>query len=130
MARDTGKKKTAGKKKPAKKRPARKPATTPEPEQTLALTGDELNALNLHEARARMQATVLTNLTLRQEILNRDYKEQKAGLDAKQRATKLSLAEAQNNYNETVAAIEIRLGIKLADHRLEDDGTLVFQPVD
>jgi len=109
--------------KPKRKRRGRKPKVVI-PNQ-LSLTTLEMMALDLNQARVDMQATVLQNLNMRDQILNAQYVQQRDELRKKQRDTAQSMEQCKVEYNQTREKIEKRLGISLNKCTVRQDGVVI-----
>lgn len=112
--------------KPKRKRRARKKkAVKPNP---MALTKMEVMELDLNQARVDMQATVLQNLKMKEQILAGEYQRQRDHLRTKQRDTVISMEQCKEEYNQTRINIQERIGISLDECTVRQDGVLI--PID
>jgi len=124
------KKKIVRKKAAVKKAPELVPEEgTNEPKEGLKLTGEEMARLDAFEARVTTQGVVLENLTLRQDALTAEYRNQMAQLKARKRATQDSMLKIKDEHNAFISKLETRLEVSLKDYSIEPDGELVFNPL-
>lgn len=89
------------------------------------LTKLELMELDLNQARVDMQATVLQNLGMKEELLRIDYTTKRDGIRSKQRETQHSMEDCKHDYNRTRAAIQERYGVNLDKCTVRQDGTII-----
>lgn len=97
----------------------------PEPISELAMTREEILELDLNESRVNMQATVLQNLKMREEILNTKYVKERDELRGKQLSTVTSMEQLKGEYNATRERIQQRLGVSLENYTVRQDGVLI-----
>ena len=112
----------------AKKRGRKKKAVAEEEVPTNGakmLTKFELSQLDLHQARVDMQATVLQNLQMKEELLRIDYVQKRDVLRGKQLDTTRSMEECKTDYNRTRVDIQERLGMSLDNCTVRQDGTVI-----
>jgi len=93
------------------------------------LTPLEMKELDLFQSRIETQNYVLENLMLREAALAHAYKGEVAVLAAKKMNTKNSLKLIAKEHRSFVAGIEEKLDVSLPDFTVQDDGLLVFDPI-
>jgi len=89
------------------------------------LTKLELMELDLNQARVDMQATVLQNLGMKEELLRIDYTTKRDVLRINQRDTVKSMEEVKSAYNQARERIQERLGIALDKCTVRQDGVVI-----
>lgn len=92
--------------------------------QELRLTELELARLDLHDTRIRLQQTIVEKLKFKQAIVTTEYQKEMGAVKGKIAEANGSISEAQQDSNAQVNDIEKRLGIKLSEYTVADDGTL------
>lgn len=123
------------KKKKPRKKVVRKPAASvqtpvekiddmPEP---LQMKQDERNQLELHETRSQLQTAIIEKTKFQIDLLGIKYAQEKAVLTGIIRQADNSRTEARDDYNTVVARIEQRMGIKLSEYIVADNGVLTHE---
>lgn len=88
------------------------------------LTEMEMKSLELHEARANMQAAIRDKLALQEQLLNVEYVKNRDVLRMKQREAEISMNAAKQDYNLARVAAEKRLDLSLNNYVVREDGSL------
>lgn len=96
-------------------------------EEKVCLTELEMAKLDGGDARRRLQSALIDKTRLQQEILTVKYREDMAALKALLRNHEASRREITSGYNEVLASIEVRLGIKMSECTVADDGAVTQQ---
>jgi hypothetical protein len=91
------------------------------------LTELEMAKLDGFRTRAELQISVMDRVRLQMALLSIRYKEEQAVLKGKLKSSDNSREEAMLAYNSLMAEIETRLGVKMEECVVADDGTLTHQ---
>jgi hypothetical protein len=91
------------------------------------LTELEMVKLDGLRTRAELQISVMDRIRLQMELLSIRYKEEQAVLKGKLKSSDNSREEAMLVYNSLMVEIETRLGVKMEECVVADDGTLTHQ---
>ena len=92
----------------------------------LVISEVELRTLDMYEAQVKMNEAVRDKFVLQERVLGIEYLNAKNELRGKQAGAEASRIEAQDGYNATRQAIQVRLGIDLNDYVVSDSGELRY----
>ncbi len=91
------------------------------------LTELEMSKLDGGEARRALQTALIDKTRLQQEILTVRYREDMAALKSRSRSHEASIREITSEHNAVLESIEKRLGIKMSECTVADDGAVTHQ---
>ncbi len=94
---------------------------------TISITPEEVARLEAYEARAGLQSALIEKLQLRMELLGIRYREEIGVMKGQMRGADNSRDEIMRESNALVGEIETRLGIKMSEYTVADDGTLTHE---
>lgn len=90
------------------------------------LTEKELNRLELHDARMNMSVAQINQFKFQEALKKIEMSNELAIIRGHQANAKGSLKAAREDNNAVIKGIEERLGLKMADYTVSDDGTLNY----
>ena len=116
----------------AKKKEIIRPDEEPLKEEDLELgdmflTDLELARLDLYQSKAQLQSEIIEKIKLKIELVDMAYRDNRAVLKNTMRGCDASQTEARTEYNNQLKEIEERLGIKMAEYAVSENGALIHQ---
>jgi hypothetical protein len=94
----------------------------------MALTELEMVQLMVHEQRVEMNRVQGEKFALQEQLLNLNYVKQRDELRMRQRECIVAMERAKDDYNQSRAAVQARLGIDLNKYTVNEVGQLMAVP--
>ena len=92
----------------------------------LRLSELDLVKLEFSQLQNQLQGEVIDKLQLQMTLLDIEYTRKRDGLKNKIKDCQSSQTEAKREYNNQIKLIEDRLGIKMNEYIVRDDGMLII----
>ena len=92
----------------------------------LRLTDLERRTLELHESHVHMQGHISQKIVLQRRVADQEYRATVHRLEVEAAQAQRDGMEARAAYNEAIAGIERRLGIRMKEFTIREDNALIY----